>query len=91
MLFADPASGFDAVDAGHPDVHQNQIDGVVPEEGGDLEPVGEVTHDDETRVEPEHRPDPGPDLVLVVDDQNPRHRTSAPTGLNSAWTRNRPS
>ncbi len=90
VLLADPAGGFDTVDAGHPDVHQDQVDGVVPEERDDLESIGEITRDNETRVEPEHRSDAGPDVVLVVDDQNPRHETTAPTGLNSARTRNRP-
>lgn len=91
VLLADPAGGFDAVDAGHPDVHQDQVDGVVPEEGDGLECVGEIARDDKTRVEPEHCLDAGPDLFLVVDDQDSRHRTTAPRGLNSAWTRNRPS
>jgi hypothetical protein len=48
VLLADPAGGFDAVDAGHPDVHQDQVDGVVPEEGDGLECVGEVARDDKS-------------------------------------------
>jgi hypothetical protein len=65
---ADPAGGFDTVDPGHPDVHQNQVDRVFSEEGDDLESIGEITRNNETWVEQKHRSDAGSHIVLVVDD-----------------------
>src|SRR6266496_414963 len=64
---------------------------LVPQKGNDLQPVGQVGHHDQGRVEQEHRPDAGPDVVLIVNDQDPGHVNTSPAGLNSARIRNQPS
>ena len=61
------------------------VDRVVAEEGDDLESIGELTCNNEARVEQQqHRSDAGPHVVLVVDDFKLRSEIGLPDRLQPA-------
>ena len=93
----DRGGGGNAVGAGHPDVHQDDVRGQVRRRGDRRRPVAGLADDVDVRRAAQHQAQAGPDQGVVVDQQHPDgHRAahgsqpasrnlSSPVTLASMW------
>ena len=74
----DPPRGFEAVELGHPDVHQDDVRSQRANLVDRVAAVGRLADDLDLRLGVEDHPEAGADERLVVDEQNADHdRASA--------------
>ena len=76
----DPAGGLDAVEAGHAQVHEDDVGGELGSQGDGLGAVGCLAHHLEVRLAGEHADDPGAHHRVVVD-----HQKADPAGVRAGW------
>ena len=82
----DPPGRFDAVDAGHPDVHQDDVGPVPPDRGDRVEPVGRLAGQPEVVLALDQGAQAEADQILVVGDEDRDHDGIAgPTGRPGWW------
>ena len=81
--FAQQAGGLDAVAAGHPQVHEDDVGEQFGGQGDGLGTVTGGTHDIDIRQQAQHQGQPFPDHALVVSDEH-AHRPSHVSTIMSA-------
>ena len=70
----DPPGGLDAVQHGHPDVHQHHLGALARDQVERLAPVRRLSDDLDGGRLVQDQPQSGPDQGLVVDDRHRGHR-----------------
>jgi hypothetical protein len=81
---AEPAQlpgGVDAVQPGHPHVHQHDVGPVLPDRGDRFEAVGAFGDHDDVRFRPQYQVQAGADHRLVVGEHHPDVRRHARSRL----------
>jgi hypothetical protein len=84
--------GLDAIELGHPDVHQDHIGAEFAGHRHRLTPVGRLADDFDVRLGVQDQAKAGPDQLLVISDQDTRaHAGTAPSTPRGSRRRSRPS
>ena len=73
LIGADSPGGLQAVDPGHPDVHQDHVGALATGQVDRLPAVGGLADDLQVLRGVDEDPEPGADQGLVVGEQHPDH------------------
>jgi len=84
LLGRDAPGGFQAVDPGHPDVHQHHVRALAAGQVHGLPAVGGLTDHLQVLGGVDQDPEPGPDQGLVIGEQHPDHGRT-PWAGEAAW------